>query len=142
VSAAEAAHAAPRHRVGAVGEFELNRFRVTEIGGKEVGVVRTARGFFAVNNRCPHQGADLCSGLLTETTMAPSRPHEYVLSHDQLILACPWHRWEFDLETGRAIGDITRKRMAVYPVEVVGDEVFVHVPGAADETGPAEEAAA
>jgi nitrite reductase/ring-hydroxylating ferredoxin subunit len=129
MSGGAAAHAVPRHRVGAVDEFELNRFRVTEIGGKEVGVVRTPRGFYAVNNRCPHQGADLCAGLLTDSTMAPSRPHEYVVSHDQLILACPWHRWEFDLETGRSIGDITRKRMAVYPVEVVGDEVFVHVPG-------------
>ena len=67
--------------------------------------MRTARGFYAVNNRCPHQGADLCAGLLTDTTMAPSRPHEFVVSHEQLILACPWHRWEFDLETGRAIGD-------------------------------------
>lgn len=124
-----ATQAAPGHRVGAVSEFALNRFRMTEIGGKEVGVVRTARGFYAVNNRCPHQGADLCSGLLTDTTMAPSRPHEFVVSHERMILACPWHRWEFDLETGRAIGDVTRKRMAVYRVEVVGDDVLVHVPG-------------
>lgn len=124
-----ATHARRGHRVGAVSDFELDRFRVTEIDGKEVGVVRTARGFFAVNNRCPHQGADLCAGLLTETTMAPSRPHEFVVSRDQLILACPWHRWEFDLETGRAIGDITRKRMAVYPVEVVDGDVFVRLPG-------------
>jgi nitrite reductase (NADH) small subunit len=124
-----ATQAGPGHRVGAVSDFELNRFRLTEIGGKEVGVVRTARGFYAVNNRCPHQGADLCAGLLTETTMAPSRPHEFVVSHAQLILACPWHRWEFDLETGRAVGEITGKRMAVYPVEVVGEDVFVVVPG-------------
>lgn len=117
------------HRVGAVSDFELDRFRVTEIEGKEVGVVRTARGFFAVNRRCPHQGADLCAGMLAETTMAPSRPHEYVLSRERLILSCPWHRWEFDLATGRAVGDVTRKRMAVYPVEVVGDDVVVHVQG-------------
>lgn len=117
------------HGVGTVADFELNRFRTASLDGKEIGVVRTRRGFFAVGSRCPHQGADLCAGLLTETTMAPSRPHEYVLSRDRLVLACPWHRWEFDLETGRAIGAITRKRMAVYPVEVVGDDVFVRLPG-------------
>jgi nitrite reductase (NADH) small subunit len=119
------------HRVGAVSEFELDRFHVTEVAGKEIGVVRTRRGFYAVNRRCPHQGADLCAGLLTETTMAPSRPHEFVVSREQLIVACPWHRWEFDLETGRAIGDITRKRMAVYAVEVIGEDVFVRVRGEA-----------
>jgi nitrite reductase (NADH) small subunit len=128
-----ATHAGAGHRVGAVSDFELDRFRVTEIAGKEVGVVRTGRGFFAVNRRCPHQGADLCAGLLSETTMAPSRPHEFVVARDRLVLACPWHRWEFDLATGRAIGNITRKRMAVYAVEVVGDDVFVRVSGGATD---------
>ena len=115
------------HRVGAVSDFEPNVFRISEIAGKSIGVVRTSRGFHAVHNRCPHQGAEVCAGLLTSGTMAPSRPHEYVYAHEQLVLACPWHRWEFDLETGRAIGQITRKRLALYPVEVIGDDVFVHL---------------
>lgn len=120
-----------RYRVGAVSEFELDRFRVLELDGRPVGVVRTDRGFFAVHNRCPHQGAEVCAGLLTHGTLQASRPHEYVVAREASIVVCPWHRWEFDLATGRTIGGISGKRLAVYPVEVVDETVYVRLPGGA-----------
>jgi nitrite reductase/ring-hydroxylating ferredoxin subunit len=113
-----------RHRVGAIGEFALNAFRILEINGRPVGVVRTEQGFYAVRNRCPHQGADICAGRVAGT-MLPSDPQEYRYSEDQLVVVCPWHRWEFALDSGRSVGDVTRKRLVTYPVEVVGDDVFV-----------------
>jgi nitrite reductase (NADH) small subunit len=127
-----AGQTAGRHHAGAAATFELDRFRILELGGRSVGVVRTGRGFFAVHNRCPHQGAEVCAGLLTGGTMVASRPHEYVYTHDALVVVCPWHRWEFDLETGRTIGGISSKRLAVYAVEVLDDQVYVRLPGGAD----------
>ena len=115
------------HRAGAVEDFEPNRFRILELGGREVGVVKTERGFFAVLNRCPHQHAAICEGLLTTGTMHATRPHEYVYSHEEIVLACPWHRWEFDLETGRTVGNVSKKRLAKYPVEVIDGVVYVRI---------------
>lgn len=110
-----------RHEVGTVDEFELDRFRTFDIGGRPVGVVRTAAGFFACRNRCPHQGADICAGTVSVGTMVPSKPMEYVYSDERCIVACPWHRWEFDLRNGEGIQGITKKRLVTYEVEVDDD---------------------
>jgi 3-phenylpropionate/trans-cinnamate dioxygenase ferredoxin subunit len=116
------------HRVGAVGEFPLGVFRVVVVDGREIGVLRTEERFFAVHNSCPHQGAAICEGMVSRGTMVSSRPHEYSYAHDRTILLCPWHRWEFDLETGRTVGDISKKRLATYAVEVSDGSVFLRLP--------------
>ena len=119
-----AVQAQPRHHVGAVGDFELNVFRLFTLAGRPVGVVLTEQGFFAMRNRCPHQGADICAGRVSGT-MLPSDPQEYRYSEETLVVVCPWHRWEFDLGTGHSVGQVTRKRLVTYPVELVDGEVFV-----------------
>jgi nitrite reductase (NADH) small subunit len=111
-----------------VEEFPMGRFRVLELAGRPVGVVRTEQGFFAVRNRCPHQGANICAGTVSGT-MVPSRPFEYEYSEETLVVACPWHRWEFELETGVSFGRMTNKRLVTYPVEVDGGQVYVTLRG-------------
>jgi nitrite reductase (NADH) small subunit len=119
---------AVRHHVGAAAEFEQDRFRIFEISGRPIGVVRTARGFFAVRNRCPHQGAEICRGRVSGTMLASS-PGEYSYSDEEAVLACPWHRWEFSLEDGSSVGSVTKKRLVVYEVEVEEGEVYVKLRG-------------
>jgi nitrite reductase (NADH) small subunit len=116
------------HRVGEVSEFSPGVFRVVVVEGREIGVLRTEERFFAVHNSCPHQGAAICEGMVSRGTMVSSKPHQYSYVHDRTILLCPWHRWEFDLETGRTVGDISKKRLATYPVEIVDDDVFLRLP--------------
>jgi nitrite reductase (NADH) small subunit len=113
-----------RHHVGSVGDYEPGRFRLFDLDGRPVGVVRTRHGFYAVRNRCPHQGADLCAGRVSGT-MLPSDPQQYRYSEDRLVVVCPWHRWEFDLDSGFSVGQVTRKRAVTYPVEVVDGDVYV-----------------
>ncbi len=113
--------------VGALDELPLDEFRVFEIDGREVGVLRTARGVFAVWNRCPHQGAAICAGRVGGT-MGPSGPGTYRFDDDRLVLACPWHRWEFDVETGKSVEDATPKRLLTFPVTVHEGQVFVKTP--------------
>jgi nitrite reductase (NADH) small subunit len=117
-----------RQHLGAVDDFEPGRFRVFELQGRPVGVVRTGQGFFAVRNRCPHQGADICAGLVTGT-MEPSAPGEFSYSEEKLVVVCPWHRWEFELTTGESYGQVTRKRLVTYEVEVEDGEVYVMMKG-------------
>jgi nitrite reductase/ring-hydroxylating ferredoxin subunit len=117
-----------RQHLGPVEEFEPGRFRVFELQGRPVGVVRTEQGFFAVRNRCPHQGADICAGLVTGT-MEPSAPGEFSYSEETLVVVCPWHRWEFELATGESYGQVSRKRLVTYEVEVDDGEVYVMMKG-------------
>jgi nitrite reductase/ring-hydroxylating ferredoxin subunit len=72
--------------------------------------------FFGVRNVCPHYGAPLCQGTL-HATHRPSEVHEFDPALDGRVLRCPWHGWEFDIITGKALFDEST-RVATYPVEI------------------------
>lgn len=52
----------------------------------EVAVFRTADGWRAIEGRCPHKGASLGNGTVTDG-----------------CVACPWHDWQFRLDNGQAV---------------------------------------
>jgi 3-phenylpropionate/trans-cinnamate dioxygenase ferredoxin subunit len=89
---------------------------VARVGGREVGVVvDPADGrAYGLRNRCPHHGAPLCLGRIRDRE--GGAPGSYELS-GRRVLRCPWHGWEFDLETGECL-DEPSLRVAVYPAEV------------------------
>lgn len=124
--------------VGSVEDFVLDEIRLVELEGREIGVVRTAAGFFAIGNRCPHQGGPLCLGRVTGT-MLPSRPNEYVYGEEGLVVRCPWHGYEFHLRTGESVGGAVRGRAAVYPVEVRDGVVYCALRRVAPERRAAAE---
>jgi len=115
-----------RHRVGGPDDFPPGRFQVREIGGREIAIIRTAKGLFAIRNACPHMSAPLCHGRVGGT-MLPSGPREYVYGLEDEVVRCPWHSWEFLLSSGRAVGGITNKRLVTYPVETTDADVYVVV---------------
>ena len=51
------------------------------------------------------------------------RPAQYV-SAERRVLHCPWHGWEFDLDSGRCPDD-ERMRVAVYPVKIESGRVLI-----------------
>jgi len=110
-----------RHIVGSVSEVPPGGRKIVEVEGRSIGVFNVHGTFFALRNRCPHEGAPLCLGLVKGLTM-PSMPGEYVWARDGEILRCPWHGWEFDILTGRTICDPERIRVKTYPVTVDGAE--------------------
>ena len=112
------------HDVGAERDFELGRFRMFEIRGRSIGVVHSAAGWFAIRNRCPHQGAPLCAGKVTGT-MLPGPPDQLEWAMDGQVVRCPWHGWEFDLDTGRSLFAVSRDRAATYPVQVRDGRVSI-----------------
>jgi nitrite reductase/ring-hydroxylating ferredoxin subunit len=111
------------HDVGSLGELERAGRVIASVGGREVGVlVDTVRErLVAVRNRCPHQGGPLCAGTVSERI--GGSPGTYELQR-QSILRCPWHGWEFDVESGICRDD-SRMRVAVYPVKVDDGRVLV-----------------
>src|SRR5215216_3964785 len=111
-----------RHVVGSVSEVPPGERKIVEVEGRSIGVFNVHGTFYALRNTCPHQGGPLCLGSIRGMTM-PSAPGEYVWAREGEILRCPWHGWEFDLTTGRAIFDPNRTRVKSYPVEVNVEEL-------------------
>lgn len=105
-----------RHPVGSVEELRNERCRVVELEGRQVGVISV--------DRCPHRPAQICEGTVGGTFLG-SAPRELRYGRHQRVLRCPWHGWEFDLETGRSLLEPDRFGLRVYPVSVHDDTVFV-----------------
>jgi nitrite reductase/ring-hydroxylating ferredoxin subunit len=107
--------------IASLAEVEREGRAVARVGGREVGVVAVDGGLYGVRNRCPHHGGPLCLGTVRRRERGT--PGRYEQS-DELVLRCPWHGWEFDLESGRCL-DEPALRAAVYDVRVVDGHVQI-----------------
>jgi 3-phenylpropionate/trans-cinnamate dioxygenase ferredoxin subunit len=113
-----------RHVVARADEIPEGGRLVVTVNGHSIGVFHERGRFFAVLNRCPHQGAQLCRGRVVGRLEADV-PGELVYDGSRPLIRCPWHGWEYDLETGRAFF-----RSAVRPYTVgieEGDEVSAQI---------------
>jgi len=105
------------------------RVRIVEIDGHRIGLYRVGEAFFALADRCPHRGAPLCAGSVA--TAVDVRDGAVVLGTPNAVVRCPWHKWEFDIATGRALLD-ERLRVRRYDVQMRGDEIVVSLGRPAD----------
>ena len=99
--------------------------RIATVGGREIGVFNLGDRLVAYRNHCPHQGAPVCLGRVAGTTL-PSTPGEYVYGRHGRILHCPWHGWQFDLETGEALFG-HRVRLAPVDVELIDGSIVISI---------------
>ena len=105
-----------RHVVAAVGEIPPGGRKIVEVAGRSIGIFNLNGEYFALRNRCPHQGGPLCEGTLWGrlTARAPGEI-EYESGG---IVSCGWHGWEFDIRTGQSWCEPARLRVRAYPVSV------------------------
>jgi nitrite reductase (NADH) small subunit len=96
--------------------------RIVEVDGHRIGLYRVEDAFYALADRCPHRGAPLCAGSVA--TAVDVRDGAVVLGARNATIRCPWHKWEFDIPTGRALSD-ARLRVRCFDVQVRGDELVV-----------------
>ena len=90
-------------------EFEKKgKGLVFKEGAKQILVTEVKGQFFALDNRCPHEGYPLHQGDINSQTC---------------VLTCNWHNWKFDLKTGVCLvgGDDVR----TYPVKVDAQSIRV-----------------
>jgi nitrite reductase (NADH) small subunit len=113
----------PAHPVGSLDGFPLNRIRTVQVEGRDVGIIRTEHSVYAIGNKCPHQGGPMCQGKLAGT-MVPSEPNQYVYDHDGLVVQCPWHAYEFHVDTGESVAGAVKGRVPVFEVFVEDGEVY------------------
>jgi len=95
----------------ALAETEIGRPHYAEFCGRAFCVARLAEfQVQVVGDTCPHAGASLSAGRVVNG-----------------CVECPWHAWEFDLETGRCTDNssigiaVLRSRVHAGMVEVAVD---------------------
>lgn len=78
--------------------------------GKKILLAQTTDGFYAVQDRCPHNGASLSGGYCT--------PEGEVV--------CPLHRYRFQLKNGKSTsgGSYT---LDTFPLNITENGVFIGI---------------
>jgi len=87
--------------VARVSDIPENSRLIVTVRGREIGIFNVAGKLYAIGNRCPHRGGDLCKGDIIGRVYA-ERPGEVALDPTMKFITCPWHGWEFDIETGQS----------------------------------------
>ena len=71
------------------------------LDGKSILICKANGEFYAVDNQCTHQRAELTGGRIRNC-----------------YLACPLHGVRFDLRTGQPLGELTRVPLKTYDVSL------------------------
>ncbi len=106
-----------KYLVGRADEIPPGSRKIVRVAGRSIGVFNVDGEFFAIRNRCPHQGAPLCEGKLWGALSAET-PGTFHYEGRKEILTCIWHGWEFSIRTGQSWCDPQRLRVRSYAVDV------------------------
>ncbi len=129
-----------RHVVAATDEIAPGACKIVTVQGREIGVFNVAGEYFALVNRCPHEGAPVCRGRIVGLATADA-PGQYRLTRQGEMLRCPWHGWEFDIRTGQSWCDPETVRARSYNVTVEPGEALAKGPFVAETVSVRVEAA-
>lgn len=110
-----------RHVVARAEDLPPGTRSIVRIHGREIGVFNVDGAYYALLNHCPHRAGPLCQGRLRPLVTSTG---VYQVDHKREgeILKCPWHQWEFDIRTGRALFD---PKLRVRTYEVVREDDFI-----------------
>ena len=120
-----------RHVVAAVGEIPPGGRKLVEVRGRRIALFHVAGEYFALTDRCPHEGGSLCAGRLGGLVRS-SEPGRYEYSRPQEMLACSWHGWEFDIRTGQSWCDPARLKAKRYAAAREGGAALAKGPYVAE----------
>ncbi len=122
--------------VAAVDEIPPGERKIVTVAGRSIGIFNIGGEFFALRNRCPHQGGPLCEGK-TWGMLQARVPGEIEYTRGGEILTCAWHGWEFDIRTGQSWCDPERLRVRRYAVSVEpGNTLATAAPAPGKVPGP------
>lgn len=94
-------------RAAKVSEIPPGSIKEVQIAGQPIAVANVGGTFYAINSTCLHRGGPLGQGQLEGT-----------------VVTCPWHGWQFDVTTGRAMMNPSVGVLCLR-AQVQGDEVYV-----------------
>lgn len=84
--------------------------------------------FYALSNYCLHSGGPVGEGVIigkVEAVLGESQRYlGEQFSADETHIVCPWHGYEYDIESGVCAGD-RQRALKTYEVIERGEEVYV-----------------
>jgi nitrite reductase/ring-hydroxylating ferredoxin subunit len=80
------------------------------VNGRKIALFNLGGTVVAIDDTCPHRGASLSEGQVIG-----------------MEVTCPWHGARFDLNTGHHLCPPAKSDVAVFQVQVQGDEIQVDV---------------
>jgi len=94
-------------RVATTDEIQPGTGKLVRVNDLEIAIFNVGGRFCASGAVCPHEGGPLEEGTL-----------------DGEVVICPWHGFDFDLNTGACLVDPELK-VPVYPTRVEGNDLLV-----------------
>lgn len=101
--------------------------RIVVAGKDEIGVFHQGGAFYAYSNYCVHSGGPACEGILINQVVdliGADRTYQGQTFSDEMHFVCPWHGYEYELATGRCVGD-PKLKLKKYQVVRRGDDIYV-----------------
>lgn len=77
---------------------------MVDVGNTTVGIFRVHGQLHAWENTCPHQGGPVCQGLILpavrEVLNEQQAAFGYAFDEGEMRIICPWHGYEFSIQSG------------------------------------------
>lgn len=96
------------------------------VGKREIGLFRHRGRLYAVLNFCPHAGAPVCQGEIDHPVFVEGPGGSGKRDFERPTIRCPWHHWEFDLQSGKSLCTVSR-RIKTYPVREEEGRIWVDI---------------
>src|SRR5271166_3400813 len=97
-------------KVATRAELPVGGKKLVEVDGRAIAVFNVDGAFHAIDDICTHDGGPLAEGELAGYE-----------------IECPRHGARFDVRTGRALCMPAFEPVAVHPIELRGDDIYVAI---------------
>lgn len=112
------------HRVCNAADVPEGEGYCAEVDGIEIALFNFGGAIHAIQNRCVHKNAPLCeAGRSKKNAEACDVDTRGRVNAGRKTVNCPWHWWEWDVETGA--NPVNDMRLRTFPVEVDEDDDVV-----------------
>jgi nitrite reductase/ring-hydroxylating ferredoxin subunit len=101
---------AQRYVVTTVSKIPPGAVKAFTVATRAIALFNIDGRFYALDDRCTHDGAPLSEGMLDGTT-----------------IICPWHNAEFDITCGKVLCLPAAEDVKSYPVFVNGDTIEIEI---------------
>jgi nitrite reductase (NADH) small subunit len=88
-------------------EVPAGSVKDVQVGGQAIALANVGGTIHAISGTCLHRGGPLGEGQLEGT-----------------VLTCPWHGWQFDVTTGKAVQNPSAG-VGCFAIEIRDDGIYV-----------------
>jgi nitrite reductase/ring-hydroxylating ferredoxin subunit len=114
--------------VGHISDLADGQRLMVRLEGRDVFIFEREGRLHAFENLCLHMGGPVGEGILigkVEAILDENQAHvRDRFSPTEIHIVCPWHGWEYDIETGECAAN-RRLKLRRYEAVQRGEEIYV-----------------